>query len=105
MHGSSSEGRPCPCDSTRSVSRLFPPPTPDLYVINGKREWEIELEISNYGLLRNFLENGHCPAQIMANDPLPRGLQGFDREIGSIFNDLRPGVDDRLEGRVDRKGD
>lgn len=48
-----------PCDSTRSVSRLFPHPTPDLYVINGTRV-EIELEISNYALLRNFLENGHC---------------------------------------------
>lgn len=27
-----------PCDSTRSVSRLFPHPTPDLYVINGTRD-------------------------------------------------------------------
>lgn len=51
------------------------------------------LEISNYGLLRNFLENRYC--SVTAN-PLPcfglipsRCLGGFRREIRLIFNATR----------------
>lgn len=51
------------------------------------------LEISNYGLLRNFLENRHC--SVMAK-PVPASahptgcLEGFHREIRSILNATGP---------------
>lgn len=67
----------------------YPPAGSTLLMVsfNAIPKWR-SLEISNYGLLRNFLENRYCSviAALFHAPHYPSCLGGFHREIRLIFN-------------------